>query len=511
MEGEEGKPEKKEGRCSYHQCDYKGELERCDHCGEYYCKEHLNPKPPGTPKFKSTSKEDLEFMEKWREDGHPCVPYGREWRKQRKDKEKGKSFKKALDKTKKQREERKATATPSRSTSSYKGEKTEKGPSPLIIILMAAIALGALLYFFYHPGAEITTTDEVERCEDGAVYGECSSDKPYYCKNGTLIERPEICGCPPDHELKDGECQEIKRCEDGTRYGKCSTEKPLYCENGSLIEKPSLCGCPEETTLKNDTCVSIYLLNSTNRTLDYTLRGEEEQISFEVYKELAEHLSNISRWYTCDPECPTDREIQLRFIDHEKQEEQLKGLAEKIQQETENKDDQARIAISLTQKIPYDHSVVVMGTNRYPYEVIYDNKGLCGEKSRLLAFLIREIGYGTSLLRYEEENHMSVGVKCPSQYGGYEHENTTYCFIESTAPTIPTYDDGEYVGVGELESEPNIIHISNGTSFESISEEYEDAEEWKRLNELSEERGGILPPQEYNKWIDLRDKYGIET
>ena len=106
-------------------------------------------------------------------------------------------------------------------------------------------------------------------------------------------------------------------------------------------------------------------------------------------------------------------------------------------------DDQARIAISLVQQIPYDWQTFGL-ENRYPYEVIYDNTGVCEEKSRLLAFLLRDLGFDVVLFSFESENHMAVGIMCPVQYS---YKNTGYCFVETTEPTMITYSQGEYVGV----------------------------------------------------------------
>jgi len=77
------------------------------------------------------------------------------------------------------------------------------------------------------------------------------------------------------------------------------------------------------------------------------------------------------------------------------------------------------------------------------------------------------MGYGTALLIFKYENHEAVGIKCPINYS---YKKTGYCFIESTSPTIPTYAKAKYVGVGELDSIPEIIKISDGKSFDGIAE-----------------------------------------
>ena len=75
------KPSSKIGICHYHLCRKRTEVYMCKYCGEYFCKEHLHPKPPGMPRFRSTTPEDLVFMEEWHKPGgHPCTPYFDVWK-----------------------------------------------------------------------------------------------------------------------------------------------------------------------------------------------------------------------------------------------------------------------------------------------------------------------------------------------------------------------------------------------------------------------------------------------
>jgi len=49
----------------------------------------------------------------------------------------------------------------------------------------------------------------------------------------------------------------IQKCIDGTLYGQCSTNKPKYCDNGSLIDKASSCSCPQDYEIFNNQCIEI--------------------------------------------------------------------------------------------------------------------------------------------------------------------------------------------------------------------------------------------------------------
>jgi len=343
-------------------------------------------------------------------------------------------------------------------------------------------------------------------CTDLTPYDSCSKNKPFYCDNGTLVEKASVCGCSYNYILKDEKCEKIQRCADRTVYGKCSLEKPFYCDNGTLTEKSSLCGCPADEAPQNEKCASIYVLDPSLKSFKYVLRGEKGKINFQLSSGMNNYLSALPRYYYCTPECPSDRDLELRFIDEAKQKSVLAELADSIKEKTSSRDDQARIAISLVQKIPYDSASAsdLNITERYPYEVIYDNTGICGEKSRLLVFLLRELGYETALFDYDAEKHMAAAVKCPLEYS---HNNTGYCFIESTKPAIITDDQGSYGPAGKLYSAPKIIVISDGDSF-NASEEYADARKWIRISNVSSSE--LLNMSDYKLWLSIAEKYDIQ-
>lgn len=311
----------------------------------------------------------------------------------------------------------------------------------------------------------------------------------------------------------------VKICEDGTIYGSCSKNKPFFCDNGSLIKKPLICGCPEKHIIQDNSCVFQLTLNPEIREFRYCLYGSEGKIPVTLYGGMNEYLSKLSKKVVCE------KNRDIKMIENPDQRELIEDLIELIKNNFVYKDEQARVAISLVQKIPYDYKkfystqttyicrdgYLVSGEPpRFPYQVLYDKKGICSEKSRLLALLLKELGFGVVLLEYELENHMAVGIKCPKQYANYLSDDTGYCFIESTAPTIVTDNKGEYIGLERLKSEPKIIFISDGLSFDSVFIEYNDAKEWQRLQEVAKRNNYILSESDYQKWQELVRKYCIE-
>ncbi len=507
-------------RC--YRCGNKSRLFRCKHCGNYYCGICSEPKMSLTAEMVFNEKDPVLsrlYEDEWRKEGHACIPYG-EWKLneiRKREEELNKKILETLDKMKKikPRYPKYKPYTkyprgirPPRFSSPPTRRKIPVKPIVTIIIL---IIIGLFLYYNFEEVSETITSYAfstfVTNCSDGTLYNECSQDKPFYCSDGTLIKNASSCGCPSDYKVEGNDCKKIQRCNDETVYGECSIQKPFYCSNGTLVKKASLCGCPTDEIAQGDICISRFLIGPKEQTLNYVFRGTTSTIKFTVYAGLNDYLAELSRYYYCDPECPSDADLELKFINDDKQKEYLIELVNVIKSKMDIKDNQARIAISLVQKIPYDN-VIANLYERYPYEVIYDNAGVCGEKSKLLAFILRELGYGVVLFSFEEENHMSVGIECPMQYS---YKSTGFCFIETSVPSIATDTRGDYVDVGRLTSMPNIITVSDGISFESVSEEYHDAQEWNNIYEISESLGGFLDPYNYNRWTYLVNKYGIEV
>ena len=304
-------------------------------------------------------------------------------------------------------------------------------------------------------------------------------------------------------------------CNDGTNYNECSNTKSYLCLNGILIKNASSCGCSELSMVNGENCISDYQIGPKLITLNYTLNGKRGQINFIAYQKLYDYLSKLSRFIEDDS---NEESILLNFrlknLDDEYQRELLLPLVVGIQNSAKNKDDQARIAISIVQNIPFGNSNktlrfggVELEYYRYPYEVLYDYEGVCGEKSELLIFLLRELGYGSAFIYYKIENHEAVGIKCLEEKS---LNNTGYCFIETTGPSIITDSNTEYTNLGQLISTPEIIPILGNFTFGKINfYESKDSIVLNNIRERAREYGTI-------NWIKhfqfkrLKEKYGLK-
>ncbi len=232
----------------------------------------------------------------------------------------------------------------------------------------------------------------------------------------------------------------------------------------------------------------------------YVLWGKEGSINIELYEGVNERLSSNKPRYNGN-----DRDYYLKHINEDTQREHLLILVDRVRAETTDADAQARIAISLVQHIPYDYSGMFGygGSMRYPYQVLYDEEGICSEKTVLAAFLLKELGYGVALLEFPGERHMALGVMAPEQY---TYKDTGYAFVEMTVPSIITDSDGNYMVVGKLTSNPRVYRVSNGKALGTlVGDEHRDAQEYRAI--LA--KGFILDQPDYQRWQVLTDKYGI--
>jgi hypothetical protein len=113
------------------------------------------------------------------------------------------------------------------------------------------------------------------------------------------------------------------------------------------------------------------------------------------------------------------------------------------------------------QSIPYDWELFKSGEGRqrFPVETLVDGKGLCGDKSVLLAVLLAHEGYSAALLDFGPEKHMAAAISGP----GETYASSGMLFWETTAPCYVTDVPATYAGGMTLTSEPTVIRIGSGT------------------------------------------------
>ena len=255
--------------------------------------------------------------------------------------------------------------------------------------------------------------------------------------------------------------------------------------------------------------VKQFTLNlKTNRIEDghitirfpFTLKGNSGYINLTVYEKI---------YYEIIKKLPLrfvngfDQVFYLTLLEHDEQKMSLKPVIDSIKSlSRQNLYDDLRIATSLVQQIPYGKIKNYQERRFYPYEVLYNQCGVCEDKSILLAFLLKELGYGVVLLEFETERHMAVGIKVPEEFS---YKKTGYAFVETTKPNIISDCHCDYVNTGKLTSAPSIIPVSEGKTFNGVQEEYRDAGEWNDILAL----GKILDQYHFSRFQYLANKYGM--
>lgn len=224
---------------------------------------------------------------------------------------------------------------------------------------------------------------------------------------------------------------------------------------------------------------SQYKTQPTQHTLMFTrnlVLGKRETINFTTYGGVNSYLaSKDNSWYYTESVLDVEKFV-LEDINNPVQDYYLKSLADKIKSLALDKDEQARIAISIAQLIRYDEIGIERNnlTAKYPYEVIHTERGVCGEKSELVIYLLKNLGFETAYLDFEKENHAAVGIKCPKEYS---YVNSGYCFVESTDTALVGESNNLYVDIGRLSYNPKIFKMSDGLEYKDIINQVETAKE----------------------------------
>jgi len=118
----------------------------------------------------------------------------------------------------------------------------------------------------------------------------------------------------------------------------------------------------------------------------------------------------------------------------------------KIGDENFIKDDRKlELALCFVQNIPYDDEKAskmlasdyvgnTSNTEQYPYQTLFLNKGICTDKTYLGSVVAKELGYGTGILAFDQQQHMALGLSAPI---GYTSFSSSYAYVEMTSLAPP--------------------------------------------------------------------------
>lgn len=198
---------------------------------------------------------------------------------------------------------------------------------------------------------------------------------------------------------------------------------------------------PDAQKSQNIQNQTVALENPKEAVFNWQYNGANYEITETLYGSLYNFYENSPKTYSYQGDLPADWEKDYfsMFLKQSANDDSISKIAADIQNLGKKKnlnDDQiVELTLAFVQSIPYDDArakVILSGSGNanYPYETLYENKGVCSDKSFLLANLLKQMGYGTALLVYDNENHMAVGIQCPENYSNYDSE---YCYAETTS------------------------------------------------------------------------------
>ena len=265
--------------------------------------------------------------------------------------------------------------------------------------------------------------------------------------------------------------------------------------NLSSPSQPPRSPTPQTTILPD----ADYRQSPKTTVFSYFIDGKPRSMSFTTYGGLSDFFSNKSHSYHYDP----DNGVIVELLENEVQNEFMRPFIEMIRQRSITSEDQAKIAISLVQRIPNNGNRYTRAAPDwyYPYETVHNNTGSAADKSVLLAYILNELGFETVL--FEFPSHMAVGVKSSSKYSFYD---TGYAYIETTRPTIITYEPDTGYGGFSISQNPRIIHLIGGRKAMDVSPEYGDARRMKQLEAM----GGNLNQSYRAELAKISDKYDLD-
>ncbi|MEF8847487.1 MAG: hypothetical protein V5A57_03615, partial [Candidatus Paceibacterota bacterium] len=196
--------------------------------------------------------------------------------------------------------------------------------------------------------------------------------------------------------------------------------------------------------------------DTNKKQVNYQWRYNKQkyELSATLHESTYNYYGNQPKEYTYTGTKPKNwkEEYYNAFLQTAESDNTFSELTSKLKELGEQSDlseDQVvELTVSFVQSIPYDEKKSLEETFKasYPYEVLYEKKGVCSGKSFLGALLVKELGYGVALFSFEEANHMVIGIKCPEQYDSY---NSGYCYTELTT-------SGWKIGIEDFQDIENI-------------------------------------------------------
>lgn len=205
------------------------------------------------------------------------------------------------------------------------------------------------------------------------------------------------------------------------------------------------------------------LQNPVSREFNWEYKGAKYKLTETLYQSVYEYYKTAPKMFSYTGELKQNwqEEYYGMFLTRDENDKSIASLAAKLQElglKHKLSDDQiVDLTLAFVQAIVYDDAKaknILAQTNSetilYPYETLFEQAGVCSDKSLLAVALLREMGYGTAIFAYEQDNHMAIGIACPKDSSTY---GSGYCYAETTSVgnkigIIPSFDSASNKAVG---------------------------------------------------------------
>lgn len=223
------------------------------------------------------------------------------------------------------------------------------------------------------------------------------------------------------------------------------------------------------------------LTQSKKRNFAWQYGGAKYELDETLHQSVYEYYQNQPKSFSYTGTLPNDWQEKYygMFLQINPADKSIATLATDLQdlgkKHNLNDDQIVDLTLAFVQTIEYDDAKAenilakVEGVEMLrPYETLFEQKGVCSDKSLLATALLRQMGYGVALFAYEQDNHMAIGIQCPKEYSTY---GSGYCYAETTAT-------GNKIGVvPELDSASNKTVTASELSFDFGNEQQNNLKE----------------------------------
>ncbi len=197
------------------------------------------------------------------------------------------------------------------------------------------------------------------------------------------------------------------------------------------------------------------LAQPIKKNFTWSYKGSQYELPLTLYQSVYAYYQSEPKTFSYAGDLPANWEDSYygMFLKANESDQTITQLSDSLQALGEkhklSSDQIVELALAFVQTIPYDDSkasnILAKAGNEtmlYPYETLFQQQGVCSDKSLLAISILRKLGYGVAIFAYEQDNHMAIGVQCPKAYSTY---GSGYCYGETTSVgnkigLIPQFD-----------------------------------------------------------------------